>query len=155
MNTEKIIVLLSICGSLVIFDAIFLGIILFTRRKVAAAGAWPSTLGTVEESRIQMRSNSDGGRTSYPLVRYSYQVMGRPYQSQKIMPGMDVGGSGAQKVVARYPVGAQVMVYYNPENPSEALLERGVPGHIRWFWIILVILDLFLCGLGAVLWFTL
>jgi hypothetical protein len=35
MNTEKIIVLLSICGSLVIFDAIFLGIILFTRRNVA------------------------------------------------------------------------------------------------------------------------
>lgn len=155
MNTEKIIVLLSICGSLVIFDAIFLGIILFTRRKVSKASTWPSTLGTVTESRIQMRSNSDGGRTSYPLVRYAYQIVGRAYESQKVMPGMDVGGSGAHRVVARYPVGAQVMVYYNPENPSDALLERGMPGHIRWFWIILAILNVFLCGLGAVLFFAL
>ena len=155
MNTEKIIVLLSICGSLVIFDAIFLGIILFTRRKVSKASTWPSTLGTVTESRIQMRSNSDGGRTSYPLVRYAYQIVGRAYESQKVMPGMDVGGSGAHRVVARYPVGAQVMVYYNPENPSEALLERGMPGHIKWFWIILAILNVFLCGLGAVLFFAL
>lgn len=155
MNTEKIIVLLSICGSLVIFDAIFLGIILFTRRKVSKASTWPSTLGTVTESRIQMRSNSDGGRTSYPLVRYAYQIMGRAYECLKVMPGMDVGGSGAHRVVSRYPVGAQVMVYYNPENPSEALLERSMPGHIKWFWIILAILNVFLCGLGAVLFLAL
>ncbi len=155
MNTEQIIIALSICGSLVVVDAIFLGIILFTRRKVTKASTWPSTLGTVTESRIQMRSNSEGGRTSYPLVRYTYQVMERSYQSQKVVPGMDVGGSGAQKVVARYPVGAQVMVYYNPEDPSEALLERGMPGHIKWLWIILAILNVFLCGLGAALFFIL
>ncbi|MDQ2692644.1 MAG: DUF3592 domain-containing protein [Chloroflexota bacterium] len=155
MNTEQIIIALSICGSLVVVDAIFLGIILFTRRKVTKASTWLSTLGTVTESRIQMRSNSEGGRTSYPLVRYTYQVMERSYQSQKVVPGMDVGGSGAQKVVARYPVGAQVMVYYNPEDPSEALLERGMPGHIKWLWIILAILNVFLCGLGAALFFIL
>ena len=72
MNTEQIIIALSICGSLVIFDAIFLGIILFTRRKVTTASTWPSILGTVTESRIQMRSNSEGGRTSYPLVHSLY-----------------------------------------------------------------------------------
>jgi len=44
MSTEKIIVVLSICGSLFIFDAIFLGIILFTRRKVAQASNWPFTM---------------------------------------------------------------------------------------------------------------
>lgn len=71
------------------------------------------------------------------------------------MPGPDVGGSGARKVVERYPAGAQVMVYYNPEKPSEALLERGMPGIIKLLWIILIVLDIFLCGLGAVLLFTL
>ena len=65
------------------------------------------------------------------------------------------GGSGAQKVVDRYPSGAQVMVYYNPEKPSDSLLERGMPGFIKWFWIILIAIDIFLCGLGAVLVFTL
>ena len=71
------------------------------------------------------------------------------------MPGPDVGGSGAHKVVARYPIGAQVMVYYNLENPSEALLERSMPGHIIWFWIILGIVNLVLSGVGAVLMFAL
>ena len=151
MSTEKIIVVLSICGSLVIFDAIFLGIIFFTRRKVAQAAIWPSTMGTVTLSRIQMRSSGEGGTTAYPLVQYAYQVIGQPYEGSKVMPGPDVGGSGAHKVVARYPAGAQVMVYYNPEKPSEALLERSVPGFIRIFWVILIILDVFLCGLAVVL----
>ncbi|HJS20088.1 MAG TPA: DUF3592 domain-containing protein [Anaerolineales bacterium] len=155
MNTEKIIVVLSICGSLFIFDAIFLGIIFYTRRKVAQAASWPSTLGNVTLSMIQMRSSSEGGSTAYPVVHYAYQVMGQPYEGNKVMPGMEVGGSGARKVVDRYPAGSQVMVYYNPEKPSEALLERGMPGFIKWFWIILVILDIFLCGLGAFLTFTL
>jgi hypothetical protein len=154
MSTEKIIVVLSICGSLFVFDAIFLGIIFVTRRKVAQASSWPSTMGTVTLSTIEMRSSSEGGSTPYPVVHYSYQVMGQPYQGSKVMPGPDVGGVGARKVVARYPAGAQVMVYYNPEKPSEALLERSLPGFIKLLWIILVILDLFLCGLGTFLAFT-
>lgn len=155
MSNENIIVALAICGSLFVFDAIFLGIIFFTRRKVAQAASWPSTLGMVTSSRIEMRSSSEGGSTPYPMVNYSYQVSGQPYQGNKVMPGPDVGGSGARKVVERYPAGAQVMVYYNPEKPSEALLERSSPGFIKLFWIILIVLDIFLCGLGAVLFSTL
>lgn len=155
MSTEKIIVALTIGGSLFIFDVIFLGIILFVRRKVAQAANWPFTMGTVTLSTIEMRSSSEGGSTAYPVVHYSYQAVGQSYQGRKVMPGPNVGGSGAHKVVARYPTGAQVMVYYNPEKPSEALLERNMPGFIKWFWMILIILDLFLCGLGAVLMFTL
>jgi hypothetical protein len=155
MSNENIIVGLTICGSLFIFDAIFLGIIFFTRRKVTQAANWPSTLGMVTSSRIEMRSSSEGGSTPYPVVNYSYPVMGQTYQGSKVMPGPDVGGIGARKVVERYPAGAQVMVYYNPDKPSEALLERSTPGFVKLFWIILIILDLFLCGLGAVLLFTL
>lgn len=154
MNNENIIVALAICGSLFIFDAIFLGIIFYTRRKVAQAAGWPSTLGTVTLSTIQMHHDSDGS-TPYPVVHYAYQVMGQPYQGTKVMPGPDVGGSGARKVVERYPAGAQVMVYYNPDQPSEALLERSTPGFVKLFWVILIVLDIFLCGLGAVLFFTL
>jgi hypothetical protein len=155
MSNENIIVALGVCGSLFIFNAIFLGIIFFTRRKVAQAASWPSTLGTVTSSRIEMRSSSEGGSTPYPVVNYAYQVLGQPYQGSKVMPGPNVGGSGARKVVERYPAGAQVMVYYSPEKPSEALLERSTPGFIKLFWIILIVLDIFLCGLGAVLFFTL
>lgn len=155
MTTEKIIIALSIFGSIIIFDAIFLGFILYTRRKVAQASSWPSTLGTVTLSTIEMRRNNDGGSTPYPVVHYDYRVMSQPYQGNRVMPGLAVGGSGARKVVERYPAGAQVTVYYNPDKPSEALLERSMPGYLKWLWIILVILDVFLCGLAAVLLFTL
>jgi len=155
MDTEKIIIVVSFCGALFIFDAIFLGIIFFTRRKVAQAASWPSTMGNVIMSTLERRSSSEGGYTYYPVVHYTYQVMGQTLQGHKIMPGPAIGGTGAEKVVARYPMGAQVMVYYNPENPSEALLERSTPGYIKWLWIILVILDVFLCGLGGLLTLTL
>lgn len=70
------------------------------------------------------------------------------------MPGPESGGSWAYKVVERYPVGAQVMVYYDPSNPSDAILERGMPGYIKWLWVALVLTDLFLCGMGVFLAFV-
>lgn len=154
--TENIAVIAWVGVFAFIFDGIFLGIIFFTQRKVAQAGSWPSTMGTVIMSMVQWRSSgsSSNSGANYPVVMYSYQAMGQTFQGSKVMPGPDVGGTGAHKVVARYPMGAQVMVYYNPANPSEALLERGTPGFVKLFWIILVILNVFLCGLGAALMLT-
>ena len=54
----------------------------------------------------------------------------------------------------RYPAGAQVMVYYDPNNPSDAVLERGMPGYIKWLWVTIVLVNIFLCALGVVLAFT-
>jgi hypothetical protein len=36
--------------------------------------------------------------------------------------------TAARRVVARYPVGQAVQVYYNPANPEEATLEAGSSG---------------------------
>lgn len=154
MSTDKLITIAVFGGLLFIFDAIILGIIFFTRRKVAQASSWPSTIGTVLISTVQAEHNSDGEYSYYPVVQYTYQVMGQTHQGNRIMPGLVVGGSGANKVVARYPMGAQVTVYYDPDKPSDAVLERGMPGHIKWLWAALVCIDLFLCGLGGVLTVT-
>jgi hypothetical protein len=40
------------------------------------------------------------------------------FYSVGMLPG------SAQAVVNRYPAGAPVTVYYNPDNPQESLLER-------------------------------
>ena len=139
---------------LFILNAIFLGIIFFMRRKMAAVSQWPSTMGVVQMSTIEQRSSSEGGYTDYPVVQYSYQIGGQAYQSMKLAPGPEVGGTGARKVVARYPAGAQVMVFYNPQNPSEAVLERKAPA--QWvMWLILVIFDCALCGVIPIIWWSL
>lgn len=152
MNTELLLTVGIIGFVLLILNAIFLGIIFFMRKKMAAVSQWPSTMGTVLMSTLERRSSSEGS-TDYPVVQYSYQVGGQAYQSYKLAPGPAVGGTGAGKVVARYPAGAQVMVFYNPENPSEAVLERKAP--VQWvMWLILAIFDCTLCGVIPIIWWA-
>jgi hypothetical protein len=136
-----------------ILNAIFGVIIFFTQRKMKEVSQWPSTLGVVDASYLERRSSSEGGSTNYPVVQYSYQIAGQRYQSTKLAPGMEVGGTGAGKVVERYPAGAQVMVFYNPQNPAEAVLERKAPA--QWvIWLILAIFDCVLCAVLPIIWFS-
>src|SRR5829696_8714797 len=152
MRTDLIIALVSIGFVLLILNAIFLGVIFFMRRRMAVVSQWPSTMGTVMMSTVDRRSTSEG-YTDYPVVQYSYQVGGQSYQSYKLAPGPEVGGTGARKVVARYPAGAQVMVFYNPQNASDSVLETKAPA--QWLmWLLLVIFDCVLCGVIPLLWFT-
>jgi len=153
MNTELLLTVGIIAFVLFILNAIFLTILFFMRRKMAAVSQWPSTMGTVMMSRIEQRSSSEGGYTDYPVIQYAYQIGGQAYQGYKLAPGPEVGGTGAGKVVARYPSGAQVMVFYNPQNPSEAVLERKAPA--QWLlWLILAIFDCVLCGVIPIIWWA-
>lgn len=153
MNTELLLVVGIIVFVFLILNVIFLGIIFFMRRRMAAVRQWPSTMGTVNASYLERRSSSDGGSTNYPVVQYSYQAGGQSYNGMKIAPGPEVGGTGAGKVVARYPAGAQVMVFYNPQNPSDAVLETKAPA--QWIlWLILIVFDIALCGVIPIVWWS-
>jgi hypothetical protein len=92
-----------------------------------SAQDWPGTMGVVTMSTIQIRRTSKS-RSEIPVVGYQYQVNGQTYTGGTIRAGeqfFNVRLMGdAQKTVERYPVGAQVMVYYNPANPAESALER-------------------------------
>ena len=152
MNMTLVLTVGIIVFVLFILNAIFLGIIFFMRRRMATVSQWPSTMGTVMMSRIEQRS-SDDGYTDYPVVQYSYQIGGQAYQSMKLAPGPEVGGTGARKVVAKYPAGAQVMVFYDPQNPSDAVLERKAPA--QWLmWLLLIIFDCALCGVIPFIWWS-
>ena len=152
MNTQTLLVIGILGFVLLILNAVFLAIIFFMRRKMAAVSQWPSTMGTVNASYLERRSSSEGGSTNYPVVQYSYQIGGQAYQSTKLAPGPEVGGTGAGKVVARYPEGAQVMVFYNPQNPSDTVLERKAPA--QWLmWLLLIVFDCALCGVIPILYF--
>lgn len=153
MNVELLLTVGIIGFVLLILNAVFLGIIFFMRRRMAVVSQWPSTMGTVHTSYLERRHSSESGSTDYPVVQYSYQVGGQAYQGAKLAPGPEVGGTGAGKVVARYPSGAQVMVFYNPQNPADAVLERKAPA--QWLmWLLLVVFDCALCGVIPILWFS-
>jgi hypothetical protein len=129
--------LLGVFGGLCacIVPVVFLigfGIFIYRRSqqsKVAkeAAQAWPSVMGTVLSSGVESR-RSGNSISTYPVVIYQYQVNGQVHQGKTIKAGeqffsVRVMGD-AHATSARYPVGAQVMVYYNPANPKESALER-------------------------------
>jgi len=109
-----------------------LGIFLYRRSQQSkaakqAAQSWSSTMGTVLASTIQIK-RTGRSRSEIPVVVYQYEVNGKALQGQTIKAGeqfFNVRIMGqAQATVARYPVGASVMAYYNPANPAESALER-------------------------------
>ena len=109
-----------------------LGYFLYKRNQQSGAArqlaqSWPSTAGRVLMSSVQS-SHSGSSHSTYPVVVYQYEVHGKTYQSQTIKAGeqyLNVRVMGqAQATVARYPIGADVTVYYNPANPAESALER-------------------------------
>ena len=59
-------------------------------------------------------------------MEYSYEVHGLKYRSRQVKLGMQIGGSQsvAETMVKKYPQGSDVTVHYDPENPSDAALER-------------------------------
>ena len=133
-----------------IVNVVFLGIIYFTKRKMNAVAKWPYAMGAVKISTTEYRDSGDSG-AYYPVVHYSYQVSGQPYEGYRIAPGGEVGGIGAGKVAARYPVGAHVQVFYNPQNPSEAFLEKKAHAQIV-MWIVLIVVDFGLCVFAPAMW---
>ena len=148
INNETLLTVSIIACVFGLLNVIFLAIIFATRRKMAAVQTWSSTMGTVLASYLERRSSGKSGSTNYPVVQYSYQVGGQSYQGAKIAPGMEVGGTGAGKVVNRYPQGAQVMVFYDPNNPSDAVLEKKAPA--QWLlWLMLFIFDASLCVMAV------
>jgi hypothetical protein len=74
---------------------------------------------------------------------YSYQAGGRSYEGNRIAPGPEVGGTGAPKRSAEYKKGSQVTVFYNPNDPSDAVLETKAPS-LFWLWFALILVDLVL-----------
>lgn len=150
MNNDLIISIGAIGFIFLLFNGIFLAVIFSAQKDAATATRWPTTSGTILVSRLESRRTNNGRHAQYPVVLYSYQAGGRSYEGSRIAPGPEVGGTGAPKRLANYETGSQVTVYYNPKDPSDAVLETRVPS-LFWLWFALILVDLVL---GAVALFN-
>ena len=93
--------------------------------------AWPSTQGEVIQSEVVLTGGGNVNINSSPghatMILYQYHVRGRRYESDNFLIGGNVSSGAEQKEedkVRQYSVGTTVKVYYNPENPEDACLER-------------------------------
>jgi hypothetical protein len=114
--------------------------------KLLISRSWPQISGTVLVSGVEARrstSSEGGSSTTYNVsVVYEYEVDSQRYRSNRVTVGGAVWGGyrGAQKQAARYPMGASVPVYYNPRNPTSAVLEKRAPSAVLLFVMALIFL---------------
>ena len=89
---------------------------------------WPSVEGKIVTSEISTSTGwSKYGRRTTRIadIEYAYTVTGEQYQGEhlRVLPMLHLKSDGTlEEIVARYPVGRTVQVYYNPANPAAALL---------------------------------
>ena len=126
--------------------------IVSTQNRENAAQTWPTVTGKITASKVKRQHDSENGPVDYPHVSYTYEVNGKTHRSSNIMAGGELGGMNVESTLARYPQGSQVTVYYDPQNPKDAVLEPGNKTVSKGLWLMLVLMDIFICGMG--LYFT-
>lgn len=104
--------------------------------------SWPSVDGEVVDARVESRRIPGSTREEYDhYFEYIFSVDGKKYSSGRLN-FFSVSGDPSEGV-EKYEMGQKVQVYYDPNDPSRAVLEPGLPGIFVWlalgFGIILFI----------------
>ncbi|SFI04377.1 DUF3592 domain-containing protein [Planctomicrobium piriforme] len=104
--------------------------------EVQQVSRWPETTGKVLASRVAASKKKPGDAgynfgdsevSNEPFVEYEYLVEGRKQRCQRVTIAEFTGPEELEAILERYPVGKTVSVFYDPKNPSRALLERELP----------------------------
>lgn len=95
--------------------------------KTLDARDWPAVPCKIISAELEAHTDSDG--TSYTFeIDYEYTYDGKTYKSDKyaFIVRPKSGRKLALKIVNEYKQNQNPVCYVNPENPSEAVLKRGV-----------------------------
>ena len=83
---------------------------------------WPSVEGVIEKSNISSNVND-----LLPDIEFRYEVENQTYRrSMEFSRDVTSSQEFAASYVDKYPAGARVRVYYDPEKPDNATLEPGL-----------------------------
>lgn len=101
----------------------------FTYLTYAGSDDWVQANGEIDSAEVEV-SSSDDGDTYFARINYTYYVQDEPYKSDRVYFGyggnweMSSSGDGAYELVEEYPRGKEVIVYYDPDDPSMSVLEK-------------------------------
>ena len=94
---------------------------------------WPSVPGTIVESWTRYQARGGGGSFR---IRYAFAVGHEITGSTPRLSGSWFWTTTQmEKFVARYPVGREVEVFYDPENPRRNCLDRKDRGGLLPLWV--------------------
>jgi hypothetical protein len=124
------IIILAVC--LVADLPLLFGVFYFmAQRRVRTAENWLVTLGEIVISEVKISTTVRNRNTVYsPYIVYEYEVMGQRYRGERVHMGYELGSgiqSWAAERLANYPLGKRIEVYYDPNDPANAVLEKSAP----------------------------
>ncbi len=120
-----------------------------------ATQGWTRTQGRVTAAHVEeLHGPAEAGGSRFrPVVRYTYEAGGRTHASERVSVGLSpapdlADRAQAEDVIRRFRVGAEVDVWFDPRDPGQAVLERGV-GRLQVYAIVAIGLALVGAGLFA------
>jgi hypothetical protein len=99
--------------------------------ELRKAQSWSQTTARIVRSEMDEQRHRFTGDAetirNVPAIEYEFTVNGRKVRGRRVGIGDDAGGANTEATLARYPKGAIVTVYYDPNAPTHCVLERGGP----------------------------
>jgi hypothetical protein len=153
------VIVTGVSAPFILLLSVLIVILSRSMMKARATRQWPTTNGRVLSSYVGShvsRSSSTTHNLIYePQVMYEYAVNGKTYQCKQINYGA-IGGSSAvawaNAIIEKFPATSTVQVYYNPSQPSDAVLEHVSGGGNVILIAILAGVELLLIGLVIAGW---
>jgi hypothetical protein len=131
---------------------LWFGVAEFLKAKEAAN--WKSVDGVILQSEVKsdIRETRENNRTRkyrvfWAEIKFRYQIEGKELTGNRIRFGEFESDSpeSAEVDVMKFPVGKTVAIFFNPENPSESVLETEMQGGV----FLLIGLGALFIGAGA------
>jgi hypothetical protein len=137
----------ALCLTVIFIGAMLIAQALEQQSRAQTTAAWPTTLGRV--TKVGIEPIPDNGELRWrPVVQYMYDVNGQTVMSNGISPvtGRDsFSEADAKRIIELYPPNTTVVVFYNPDHVTEAVLDHSLP---RYAWFSLLA-GLFLASAGG------
>jgi hypothetical protein len=121
---------LTLCSALVLMGLVMLLKIGVDKMRAEAAGEWPTAFGTVLSAQLEELEYGSELQW-FPRVTYQYAAQGRTVITTQLTAGQQPhwhDRGDAIRFLERYVARSRVVVYYNPSNVAESVLEPHTGG---------------------------
>ncbi len=116
------------------------------RKRDQMRQSWPTAKGTVTSSTMAQpqafAAEGTKGSAQFDVsVQYQFRAGGQLHFGSAVSyPRFFFGKQEADSIISRYPAGATVTVYYNPEDYRECYLEiRNTAKYYRTSFVLMVV----------------
>ncbi|MDD5055263.1 MAG: DUF3592 domain-containing protein [Candidatus Peribacteraceae bacterium] len=117
MDILSLIIFLCFCGiTVAIIIVLVRSFCIFTSIK-----QWKKAQGSIVKASVGVMQ-SEYGPCPYDIATYTYSVNGKPFNNDKIRLTL-FSGPSLEYPIKNFQTGQSVDVFYNPNKPSESVLE--------------------------------